>query len=201
MIAVRCVHSTPGTCSVASLLLSLYMDAWGTFPLAAKLEKRQPARNPNWTLGSDDQPPKRVSHMGVEMERQRGTIEGSRTALKQFAARNQRIVADPFPNQNSYPRAGVAPATPQSSVVATRVTYNPALQTYQSRDVAGTPSASRGLASDSCCFSVDPSLGSRQWRSTNLDVSDITARHASQQPAGRPTSARPSSARPEWWGA
>lgn len=180
------------------------MEAWGTFPLANRPAKRQEARNPNWTLGKDDQPQKRTSTMGVQMERQRGTIEGSKPALTQFAARNQRIIADPYPGSHCYPREGRSSklAVPQSSVASTRVTYNPVLQQYQSRDVARTPAASRGLASTSCCFGIDPSIGSREWKSTQLNVGDITANTPTQRDvkSARPTSARPTSARPEWWG-
>jgi hypothetical protein len=173
------------------------MEAWGTLPLADRPQKRQVARNPNWTLGNDDQPQKRTSTTGVEMERQRGAIEGSKTALKQFAARNQRIIADPYPGRNCFPRGG--PLVPQSSVASTRVTYNPVLQQYQSRDVAGAPAATRGLASTSCCFGVDPAIGSREWRSTQLNVGDITTATPTQR-SSRPQSARPTSVKPEWWG-
>lgn len=177
------------------------MDAWATLPLAAKPERRQSARNPNWTLAKDEQSTKRTSNVGVEMEEQRRTIEGTRCALKQFAARNQRIVADPFPNHHSFPRNETGmQARPQSgNVTSTRVTYNPALQVYQSRDVEGPAVKDRGLASTSCCFAVDPSLGSKDWKSTNLNVGDITAGQTKSQHNGKSRQQR-GSQQPEWWG-
>jgi hypothetical protein len=189
-------------CSLLQTLVApspFIMEAWATLPLAARPARRESAKNPNWTLSRDELNTKRASNMGLEVEQQRSRIEGTRCALRQFAARNQRIVADPFPNQNSFPRKDCPrAATPQSTITSSRETYNPSLQKYEIRNVKGPSAEERGFASNSCCFAVDSSNGSSQWRSTNLNVSDITAKETKRPPTRG--AAQPRQVAPEWWG-
>lgn len=234
------------------------MEQWATLPLTPRSRVREPPRNPNWTLDnakrSTTPTAMRVSRGGVEVTEERAQIEGTRTALTKFAVRNQRIVVDPFPNRNSHPRPvferrnpiaddrgnaaayhrrAVTPVQecgPSAAAIASRrVTYNPALQMYQTRDVAVTSAAERGLASQSSCFAVDRSISSSEWRSTALNVSDIAVpggsrrrvsptatrnsdvsdinfpqrtRNSPARDASRGCGAlpRPAVTRPEWWG-
>lgn len=171
-------------------------------------------RNPNWTLSATEAASasklKRTNlsnATGSTVESIRSNIEGTRSALTQFAARNQRIVADPFPTRNACPRvvrrsmnlfstshdepppprSATPPCSVSHGVASSRVVFNTTRQEYETKIVPLLSPSSRGFASASACFAVSDSGSVKHWRSTALDVKDFasTSRPRSTSPSNR----------------
>eukprot|EP00331_Platyophrya_macrostoma_P014532 CAMPEP_0176416540 /NCGR_PEP_ID=MMETSP0127-20121128/6403_1 /TAXON_ID=938130 /ORGANISM="Platyophrya macrostoma, Strain WH" /LENGTH=240 /DNA_ID=CAMNT_0017796627 /DNA_START=70 /DNA_END=788 /DNA_ORIENTATION=- len=152
-------------------------------------------RDPNWTLATQESSTVRnCSNIGVTVADSRAQIPGTRTALTQFAMRNQRIVADPFPNSYHCPRrvterrnpillgpadpfegkrpSSARPNIPQSgSVISERTSFNTTTQRYQTRTVTCPDPSDVGLASRHACFDVDTTqTRASEWSTSSLNV-------------------------------